>query len=269
MGKKIILLLGVIALGLGIAFWLYIPEAPAPEPVAVIPPPPPPPPAAVEPPPLPVEQHPIAVVEASPAQAPLPDIDQSDALYGQALAKLFSEKLLNSHFYSDRMIRRFVATIDNLPRHEAPAKMMPVKPVGGAFLVDRQETGLSIAPANAQRYAGYLKILMAVDPKQLVDTYVGFYPLFQKAYRELGYPNGFFNDRLIEALDNLIDTPDPAPPIALAQPKVLYTYADPALEARSAGQRILLRMGTENRAKAIKALTAIRKELLRRSPAKE
>ena len=76
-------------------------------------------------------------------------------------------------------------------------------------------------------------------------------------------------DRLIEALDNLIDTPDPAPPIALAQPKVLYTYADPALEARSAGQRILLRMGTENRAKAIKALTAIRKELLSRSPAKE
>lgn len=267
MGKKFLLLLGVIALGLGIAFWLYAPQAPAPEPVAVVPPIPPP--AVVEPPPLPIERHPIAVVEASPGQAPLPGIDQSDSLYGQALAKLFGEKLLNSHFYSDRMIRRFVATIDNLPRHEAPAKMMPVKPVGGAFLVDRQETGLSISPANAQRYAGYLNILVTVEPKRLVDTYVGFYPLFQKAYRELGYPDGFFNDRLIEALDNLIETPDLAPPIALAQPKVLYTYADPGLEARSAGQRILLRMGAENRAKAIKALTAIRKELLSRSPNKE
>lgn len=266
MGKKLILLLGVVvALGLGIAFWQYKPEAPEPEPVVVAPPPPPP--AAEAPPPLPVERHPIVAAELS--AAPLPDIDQSDTLYRQALAKLFGEKSLKSYFYSDRMIRRFVATIDNLPRHDAPTGMMPVKPVGGAFLVDRHEGELSIAPANAQRYVSHLKVMSAVDPRLLVDMYVSFYPLFQKAYRELGNPDGFFNDRLIEAIDNLLETPELAPPVALEQPKVLYTYADKSLEARSAGQRILLRMGAENQAKAIKALIAIRKELLSRSPAKE
>lgn len=268
MGKKLILLLGiVVAVGLGVAFWLYQPAAPAPEPVVVAPPPPPP--AAAIPPPMPVEQHPIAAVEASAEQAPLPDIEQSDTLYRQALSKLFGKKSLNSLFYSDRMIRRFVATIDNLPRHEAPAKMMPIKPVGGPFLVDHQEAELTIAPANAERYVNYLTIMAAVEPRRLVDMYVSFYPLFQKAYRELGYPNGFFNDRLVEAIDNLLATPDVQPPIALAQPKVLYTYADKSLEARSAGQRILLRLGAENRAKATKLLTAIRKELLSRSPVKD
>jgi hypothetical protein len=43
---------------------------------------------------------------------------------------------------------------------------------------------------------------------------------------------------------------------------VLYTYADPELEARSAGQKILMRMGAENataikdKLRAIRALVA-------------
>lgn len=269
MGKKLVLLVGVVvALALGVAFWLYKAEEPASEQVAVLPPPPPAPVAAeVAPPPVPIEQHPIIAVDPSAAQAPPPDIEKSDTRYKQALAKLFGEKSLKSFFYSDQMIRRFVATIDNLPRHQPLSKMMPVKPVAGAFLVERHDSQLSIAVANDQRYVSYLEILLTIDAQRLVDMYVSFYPVFQKAYRELGYPDGFFNDRLIEAIDDLLATPDVAPPIALAQPKVLYTYADTALEARSAGQRIMLRMGAENRAKASQALNAIRKELLSRSPA--
>ncbi|MBU1363322.1 MAG: DUF3014 domain-containing protein [Gammaproteobacteria bacterium] len=269
MGKKLILVLGiVVAAGLGVVFWLYQPEAPEPEQVAVAPPPPPPP-AAVTPPPPPLELHPLPPVEASATLEPLPDIEQSDSRYRQALAGLFSDKLVNRFFHSEHMIRRFVATIDNLPRHEPLDKMMPVKPVGGAFLVERQAAGLIIAPANDQRYVGYLKLMTMVEPRRLVDVYVRFYPLFQRAYRDLGYPEGFFNDRLIEAIDNLLETPDVAPPIALEQPKVLYTYADKSLEARSSGQRIMLRLGADNRAKATQMLTAIRQELLSRSPSGE
>ena len=38
----------------------------------------------------------------------------------------------------------------------------------------------------------------------------------------------------------------------LVQPKVLYAYADPTLEARSSGQKILMRMGPAN-AERVKA----------------
>jgi hypothetical protein len=68
----------------------------------------------------------------------------------------------------------------------------------------------------------------------------------------LGYPNGYFNDRLVEVIDNLLATPESKGPIELVRPNVMYVYADPALEARSAGQKLLIRMGPEN-AKAIKA----------------
>ena len=37
-------------------------------------------------------------------------------------------------------------------------------------------------------------------------------------------------------------------PIELQQPKVLYTFADPDLEALSSGQKIMVRIGLENEA---------------------
>lgn len=265
MGTKKLLLLAVVvaALGAGYYFWQSQP-APLPPPVAEVPPPPALP-AEPPVPPEPVERYPLTVAEPTEKAEPV-DVDRGEARYAKALGALFGKKILSGYFYPERMIRRFVATIDNLPRQEAPAAMMPVKPVGGAFLVERDESGLRIAPANDQRYARYLAIMSGVDAKRLVDTYVGLYPLFQQAYRELGYPTGFFNDRLVEAIDNLLATPDVAPPLALVQPKVLYKYADPALEGRSAGQKIMLRLGADNRTKAKQVLTAIRAELLSRSP---
>jgi hypothetical protein len=54
----------------------------------------------------------------------------------------------------------------------------------------------------------------------------------------------------------------------MTQPKVLYEFADPALEKRSAGQKIMLRLGADNMARAKRLLSAFRSELLRRSPGK-
>ena len=47
-------------------------------------------------------------------------------------------------------------------------------------------------------------------------------------------------------IDHLLATPDVQGPIELVQPNVMYLYADPKLEALSAGQKTLIRMGPEN-----------------------
>ena len=47
-------------------------------------------------------------------------------------------------------------------------------------------------------------------------------------------------------IEHLIATPDVNGPVNLIQPNVLYRYADADLEARSAGQKILIRMGPKN-----------------------
>ena len=62
-------------------------------------------------------------------------------------------------------------------------------------------------------------------------------------------------------IDHLLATPDVPAPIALVQPKVLYEYADPELEQRSAGQKILMRMGTVNEARVKAKLRDIRRAI--------
>jgi len=141
-----------------------------------------------------------------------------------------------------------------------------VNRVRGPFAVTGEGGQLLIAPENAARYAPYVQLAGHIDTQQLVDVYVRFYPLFQEAYAELGMPNAYFNDRLVDVIDHLLDTPTVGEPIRLVQPKVFYEYADPKLEALSAGQKILLRMGSAN-AEQIKAkLREIRQALTSVSP---
>lgn len=73
--------------------------------------------------------------------------------------------------------------------------------------------------------------------------------------------------RRASAIDNLLAAPSPADPVGLVQPKVLYTYADPALETRSSGQKILMRMGKAN-AERVKAKLREIRALVASLPAK-
>ena len=65
------------------------------------------------------------------------------------------------------------------------------------------------------------------------------------------------------AIDNLLATPEVTGPVSLVQPAVFFRYADPGLEALSAGQKLLLRMGPENAAVVKVKLAELRKELMR------
>jgi len=221
------------------------------------------PPAAEAPPAI---NHPIeqarATVPPSVEQKPLPALMVSDTTMQNALADLFGAATLGRIFYEDAIVHRFVTTVDNLPRKTLPPRYLPVKPPGGTFVTAGSDEALAIGADNAARYAPYVRLVDAVDAKTLAGIYVHFYPLLQEDYRALGYPNGYFNDRLVQAIDDLLAAPDVTQPAAaLAQPKVLYVYADPELEARSAGQKIMMRMGSENAARIKAKLREIRAEI--------
>jgi hypothetical protein len=134
----------------------------------------------------------------------------------------------------------------------------PANPAPGSFLANGDELHATLDQRNFDRYKPMVAAISQLDAKQLGALYIHYYPLFQQSYQNLGYPNGYFNDRLVEVIDNLLATPEPKGPIELVRPNVMYVYADSALEARPAGQKLLIRMGPEN-AKAIKAkLTELR-----------
>jgi len=249
-----LVILAVAGVG-ALIYWKNVREAPPlpPPPVAAAPEPAPEQPAKP-----PAIQHPIP--EAPPPAKPLPSLADSDPAAQEALARLFGAESLAKAFNTDSAVRRFVATVDNLPRKTAAARLMPVKPVPGGFGVSSSGSDTTIGAQNALRYRPYIVAMEGVEAKRLVATYVQLYPLFQSAYQELGYPNGYFNDRLIQAIDDMLAAPDVAAP-KLAQPKVLYEFADPALENLSAGQKILVRMGPENAKRVKDKLRAIRREL--------
>ena len=197
-------------------------------------------------------RHPI---DAAQPEAPLPPLQDSDAALREWLSALIGGKSFDALLQSKDLVRRIVATVDNLPRKNVPTRIMAHKPVPGGFA---PEAG------NARRYTPYVRALESVDTRALVERYRKSYPLFQQAYAELGYPNRYFNDRVVEAIDDMLAAPDLASPPELVQPKVFYQYADPALEGRSAGQKIMMRMGAENAAKAKAKLREIRAELVKK-----
>lgn len=198
-----------------------------------------------------------------PAVEPLPALEESDGLLAHSLAELLGAKPWARHFYPEGIIRRIVATVDNLPRQDAPAKMWPVHPVGGWLVTAKAADGAAIGAKNARRYAGYVALAETLDTGKTVALYRRFYPLFQQAYQDLGFPDAYFNDRLIVALDDLLATPEPAEPLRLVQDKVRYRFADPDLDSRSAGQKIMLRIGVENARKVKPKLRELRQALAR------
>ncbi len=193
----------------------------------------------------------------------LPALEHSDAMMRDTVSGLVGRKAFEALVYPSQIIRRVVATVDNLPRETAPRRLMPLEPVPGRFIA-RGSDEITIDASNAARYAAYVRVFGSLDARTLVQRYVESYPLFQRAYAELGFPNLKFNDRLLEAIDDLLAAPELAAPITLVQPKVHYQFADAELESLSAGQKIMLRMGAGNAATVKAKLREIRRELTAR-----
>ena len=203
-------------------------------------------------------EHPVA---ADPYST-LPQLDASDGELAAALATLVGEANLARHVETAGLIRRLVVTVDNLPGGRLLLKQRPVKPVEAAPIVSGEGEALVLDERNYARYVPLLEVAERVDPGALVALYRRYYPLFQQAYQDLGFLDGYFNDRLIAVIDHLLAARPVSGPIRLVQPNVLYRYADPGLEARSPGHKILLRMGPDNMARAQAVLRRWREALL-------
>ena len=208
-------------------------------------------------PPAAVPQQPPPPTSST-AGASLPSLADSDAHFNSALLALPGAQALGNLLRSENMIRHLVATVDNLPRHKLAVELRPLEPTSGSLLVVGGDLQATMDEHNATRYAPAMAILEGLDMHAVNSLYRHYYPLFQRAYEDLGYPQKSFNDRLLATIDDLLQTPHPARPLALVRPKVFWEFADPNLEARSAGQKLLLRLGPDNQALVERKLRELR-----------
>ena len=241
----VFLLVGALAVVLAYYFW---PSEQAPPPVDPPPLPPLPapqtPPPAPQPPSLPAEPAPApgdAGAEAGSA-APLPALQASDDFVrGQANAL----GLPPAWMASDELVRRFAVLLYNAaqgelparrPRPFSPRRKFAVRPEGERFFMDA---------AGYARYDPYLDQLQNIPPETLAGFFRLLRPLTDQALGELGY-DGTARDAALAAMDNVLATPVVEGEVELVQPRVLFHYADPALEDLGGLQKQVLRMGPRN-----------------------
>ena len=268
-------LLAVVAVGGAFLWWRRLPPSPA---VAV---PIPPAVSATTPHPAPAAHAPAPAIRypvppAQQARGTIPSPDEADAYLRNALIDLLGHKAALSFLHLDSIARRFVATVNNLDTDGAAAQLWPVNPTAGHFEAETRGSAVVISAKNAGRYTEFVRFVDNIDDERAVALYFRLYPMLQRAYEELGYPGKYFNDRVVEVIDNLLATPNVAEAIKVMQiaandaaprPGGLYLFADPTLENSTAGQKILLRMGPENAAKVMAKLTDIRRRIVNGVPA--
>jgi hypothetical protein len=237
--------------------------------------PPPPPPVQVEEAPVEEEEPevfepppppPMAVEPETPV-APLPSLEESDDEVRQSVVDLVGQEPVETYLVPSSIVRKIVVTVDNLPRDKVAMRLRAVQDLPGRFVASGTEDSPVLDGANFIRYRTFAAVVEAVETEQAIAAYRRLYPLFQEAYRELGYPDKAFHSRVIECIDDMLEAPEVRAGTRLVRPKVLYEYADPALESRSAGQKMLMRMGPDNAARVKAKLREIRTQLVEQSRA--
>jgi len=267
MSRGAVMAMVVLLVAAGGVFWWRQAHHPPPVPPAAAPLPVPPPPSPPPPPPVPAIRNPIP---AAAAPGGLPSLDDSDGYVKKALVDLVGRKAVATFFQLEGAIRRFVATVNNLATDGATADLWPVNRTPGRFETETRDGATVPSARNAERYTPFVRFAADIDTRRAVALYVRLYPLLQRAYEDLGYPGAYLNDRVVAVIDNLLATPKVSGPIRVKRVgldggtgggAVLYLFEDPALETATAGQKILLRIGTEHSAKLMAKLTDIRAQI--------
>lgn len=116
-------------------------------------------------------RHPVP---ATPLRA-LPSLDSSDGVVRDAIMKLPGAQDLAPVLAAEGIIPRFVVRIEDIARG---------------------------APCAC---SGLLEALADVDARSAATLYSRMYPLLQQAYEERTAGRGYFNDRVVEAIDRLLE----------------------------------------------------------------
>lgn len=178
---------------------------------------------------------------------PLPLLSESDTEVKQALGGLVGSDPLAEYLIKNEVISRFVVVVDSLTSKQVPGQINPIRPAVDEFIVVKGSDTVAMSAENFARYDAYVAMIKEVDNTELLTIYRRYYPLLQQAWEENG-GEGSFNDRIVEVINSLLETPDVPGPVYLTKPEAVYLFEDPALEGLNAGQKILVRMGSFNAA---------------------
>ena len=261
-GAIILLIILVVA-------WFYLgkPETPQPAPL--------PQPtvtatatAQPTPSPLPTAATPVEEVIATPIPAPTatpPILNNSDQHVQNNVRKLNQGEQLLKLLTGDEILRKIVRAVHQLSEGNVVKQYRPIKSPAGLFRADKISEGdaetlatYSALEANTGRYDNYVAIIDNLDPSIIASLYRTYSPLLEQAYGELGLNKGSFDEALKKSIDLLLATPNVQDNYLLVRPSVMYRFADPSFERLPNAQKLMIRIGKDNRKKVVEFLEEVK-----------
>lgn len=170
----------------------------------------------------------------------------SDAVVRELVSQLSSNPKLAAWLANDDLVRRFVATVDNIANGISPTSQLEFMRPKGKFEVLKSGDEITIDPKSFDRYDLATQVFVSLDTEGTVALYRELEPLIDDAYGEISPPGSHFSDRLDAAIEELLEVTPPKGDPKLKPKVVTYVYVDESLEGLSGAQRQLLRMGPDN-----------------------
>lgn len=197
----------------------------------------------------PLEEEPVA---EAPVEKELPPLDQipssladSDIGLIQA-AKNLAPKLV-VWMTPDQQVRKWVFLIDRVAEGDFPIQNRPLSYDVNKFEVDstEHEEVYYLSEKNYQRAEQLINVITQIPAEDIIRYYQHWLPLFNDAYAELGREDSF-QDRLLQAIDNILAIESLNGKAELKQPSVFYVYADKNLEQVDKLNKFFWRLGSAN-----------------------
>ena len=184
--------------------------------------------------------------DPAPLGFPAVPLDESDSAVREFALALSSNPAFVKWLQSKELIRKFVAAVDNVANGISPKPHIDFFDPAGEFKVERTIEGTFIDSAGYTRYDPAVDAFHSLDATALVRLFRALKPLFQEAYRDLGYPGAEFEETMLRATLELLRAPVIEGPVRLEMKVLSYAIADETLESLSAAQKHFLRMGPRN-----------------------
>lgn len=209
------------------------------------------------------EESPVEAVETA-LPTPLPDptptlaeqlserlagltVSTSDTVVSELVTELSTHPQLAKWVVTDDLIRRFVASINNVAEGSSPSKHVEFLRPSTPFRAVEKTGSIFVNQSSFDRYGLFAEVFTSLDTEGTVTLYQELKPLIDEAYREISPPGWVFEDRLNRAIDQLLDVPIPVGDLELEERTIAtYRYVDDRFESLNDAQRHLLRMGPEN-----------------------
>jgi len=143
-----------------------------------------------------------------------------------------------------RLLQRIVVTLNSLDSDPVPLRFRPMAHVPGLPSLEEDDGGWRLPDSPDGRYSVYRAMFDRVDATGLASLFRTFEPELEQAWRDLGEASDqTFRQRVVEVARHLSAWDVPTQRPHLQRPRVLYEFADPALEQLSWGRKLLIRIG--------------------------